>query len=91
MNSQNLSDDFAKAYEDSIGVIWAEAQKQLQLSNDNLVLKDLIVEEDLIVNIVPETSIKKNELWYLDRYIEVGEVDEENKLELTNKILEEIK
>lgn len=42
-----LEGDARKAYEDSIGVIWAEAQRQLSLDEQALVLRDLLASEDM--------------------------------------------
>ena len=42
-----LEGDARKAYEDAIAVIWAEAQRQLGLAEDDLVLRDLLAKEDL--------------------------------------------
>lgn len=76
MDYQPLNNDAKKAYEDSIGVIWAEAQQQLNLSNDNLVLSDLVSENDIVstININDSEVLKRyneeqsmGKYWYLDR------------------------
>lgn len=43
----SLEGDARRAYEDSIGVVWAEAQRQLSLDEEALVLRDLLASQDM--------------------------------------------
>lgn len=75
MGYKELTNDAKKAYADAIGIIWAEAQQQLNLNN-NLVLSDLVSENDIVstININDSVVLKRyneeqsiGKYWYLDR------------------------